>query len=89
MILQTFEYVWFIYGIKLYIDIGYFKINENPELDSFRGIMLYVLIWNCILALLYTCSFCAYLSFFGFLCMYGIFDKDKKMEYEAWIKNKD
>ena len=51
--------------------------------------MLYVLIWNCILALLYTCSFCAYLSFFGFLCMYGIFDKEKKKEYEAWIKNKD
>ena len=51
--------------------------------------MLYVLIWNCIFAFIYFCSFCAYMSFFGFLCMYGIFDTDKKQRYEEWITKKE
>ena len=89
MILQTFEFAWFIYGIKLYVEIDFFKIDEKQNLDAFRGIMLYVLIWNCIFAFIYFCSFCAYMSFFGFLCMYGIFDTDKKQKYEEWITKKE
>jgi Ca2+/Na+ antiporter len=76
-----------MYGIYVY-----FTNREdfaNDDLKPLVLLMFYAMLWSCLLALLYTCSFLAYVGFFIFLCMYGIFDTKKKKEYETWIKEKE
>jgi hypothetical protein len=83
LLVQFIEFGWFIYGNYLYYTE---VVNVNKNLQF---MLLLTIIWGYINMLIYFlgCLFGIFLV--AGMCLYGIFDSEKREQYEAYLRDKE